>query len=114
VRAQQATHGKTRATPAARPAAGSGTVGTPLGTFVVTCYDLSGQTASGAMVGPGVVAVDPTVIPLGSHIYVQGAGQRTALDTGGAIKGRRLDIWAPSYGQCMDWGVQSQPVWLEG
>lgn len=85
-----------------------------LGTFVVTCYDLSGITASGAPVGPDTVAVDPSVIPLGSHMYVQGAGYRVALDTGGAIKGRRLDIWAPTYAQCADWGVQSRSVWLEG
>jgi 3D (Asp-Asp-Asp) domain-containing protein len=60
------------------------------------------------------VAVDPSVIPLGTHMYVQGAGQRIALDTGGAIKGRHLDIWAPSYAYCMNWGAQHQSVWLEG
>ncbi len=63
---------------------------------MVTCYDLGGMTASGAPVGSGTVAVDPSVVLLGSHIYVEGAGQRIALDTGGAVKGRRLDIWAPT------------------
>ncbi len=90
------------------------TVGRPLGTFVVTCYHLGGRTASGAQVGPETVAVDPAVIPLGTRIYVAGAGRRVAEDTGGAIKGRRLDIWAPSYSQCANWGVQSRSVWIQG
>jgi 3D (Asp-Asp-Asp) domain-containing protein len=47
-------------------------------------------------------------------MYVQGAGQRIALDTGGAIKGRHLDIWAPTYAQCVNWGAQIRSVWLEG
>jgi 3D (Asp-Asp-Asp) domain-containing protein len=97
-----------------QPAASSSQPGRPLGTFLVTCYDLAGITASGAPVGPEAVAVDPSIIPLGSHMYVQGAGNRIALDTGGAIKGRHLDIWAPSYTQCVDWGAQQRPVWLEG
>jgi 3D (Asp-Asp-Asp) domain-containing protein len=85
---------------------------TALGTFVATCYDLSGITASGAPVGPSTIAVDPSVIPLGSHLYILGVGYRIAQDTGGAIKGRRLDIWAPTYGQCASWGVESVQVWL--
>jgi 3D (Asp-Asp-Asp) domain-containing protein len=88
--------------------------GNPLGTFVVTCYDLSGTTASGAQVGPQTVAVDPSVIPLGSRLYVDGAGTRIAQDTGGAIVGRRLDLWASSQSQCQTWGVQSRQVWLQG
>lgn len=85
----------------------------PLGTFIVTCYDLGGTTATGAPVGPETVAVDPSVIPLGSRILVEGAGQRIAEDTGGLIRGNRLDIWAPSYAACADWGVQPRQVWLE-
>ena len=101
--------------PVRRPETTTATgVGKPLGSFVVTCYDLGGRTASGAPVGPETVAVDPAVIPLGTHIYVEGAGRRVAEDTGGAIKGRRLDIWASSYSQCANWGVQSRPVWIQG
>jgi len=85
--------------------------GVPLGTFVVTCYDLEGRTATGAAVGPETVAVDPSVIPLGTHLYVQGAGTRIASDTGAAIRGRRLDIWEPSAGQCTAWGVEYRQVW---
>jgi 3D (Asp-Asp-Asp) domain-containing protein len=92
----------------------SGPAGRPIGTFLVTCYDINGTTASGAHTSTLTVAVDPSVIPLGSHIYVDGAGPRIAQDTGGAIVGRRLDIWAPSYAQCAAWGAQDRQVWLQG
>jgi 3D (Asp-Asp-Asp) domain-containing protein len=85
-----------------------------LGTFVVTCYDLTGTTASGSQAGPGSVAVDPSVIPLGTRIVVGGAGTFVADDTGGAIVGHRLDIWEGTAADCANWGVQSQPVWLAG
>jgi 3D (Asp-Asp-Asp) domain-containing protein len=87
--------------------------GTDLGTFVVTCYDLRGGTASGAQAGPETVAVDPSVIPLGSRIYIDGVGVRIAQDTGGAIVGHRLDIWEPTYADCENWGVQDRTVWLQ-
>ncbi len=98
---------------AGNSAAVAGPMGEALGTFVVTCYDLGGSTATGVGVNSATVAVDPSVIPLGTHIYVDGAGSRIAQDTGGAIKGRRLDIWEPSYGQCAAWGVQSRQVWIQ-
>lgn len=103
-------------TTAAPVATGSAEVlsaqGRSLGTFVVTCYDLQGRTASGAPTGMETVAVDPRVIPLGTQLYVDGAGERIAEDTGGAIKGRRLDIWEPTYAQCSAWGVETRQVWL--
>lgn len=83
----------------------------PLGTFMVTCYDLYGTTASGAQAGPESVAVDPSVIPLGTHIYVPGIGERTADDTGGLIIGDHIDIWEPTYAQCADWGVRELPIY---
>ncbi len=73
---------------------------------MVTCYDLYGHTADGAVAGMESVAVDPSVIPLGSTIYVPGIGERTADDTGGMIIGNHIDIWEPSYGQCANWGVR--------
>ena len=82
-----------------------------LGTFMVTCYDLAGVTATGAIAGPESVAVDPSVIPLGTRIYVQGVGMRTADDTGGAIIGNHIDIWEPAYTTCADWGVQEKAVY---
>ena len=82
-----------------------------LGNFLVTCYDLSGLTKSGAMAGPQSAAVDPGVIPLGTQIYVDGVGVRTADDTGGAIVGDHVDIWEPTFGQCAEWGAQQRSVY---
>jgi 3D (Asp-Asp-Asp) domain-containing protein len=69
-----------------------------------TCYDLRGHTATGAPVGWGVVATDPSVIPTGSHLYVPGYGRATALDTGSAIVGAGIDVWMPTGAQCAAWG----------
>jgi 3D (Asp-Asp-Asp) domain-containing protein len=98
--------------PHEHPAGRQGPLGRSfLGTFLVTCYDLTGPTATGAVAGPESVAVDPSVVPLGTHIYIDGVGPRTADDTGGAIIGKRLDIWEPSYWACAEWGVQERAVY---
>jgi 3D (Asp-Asp-Asp) domain-containing protein len=89
---------------------GEGTRGF-LGTFTLTCYALGGHTATGRPVSEEVVAVDPRVIPLGTRIYIGGVGVRTASDTGGAIRGNRLDIWMPSVAACREFGVQHRPVY---
>ena len=91
----------------------TGPQGRALGAFVVTCYDLEGRTATGAYTNSSTVAVDPSVIPLGSRIYVAGVGTRIAEDTGGAIVGRRLDIWEPTAADCAAWGVQDRDVSIE-
>ena len=52
----------------------------------------SGRTATGLKIGHGVVAVDPKYIPLGTRLYVEGYGYAVAADTGGAIKGNRIDL----------------------
>jgi 3D (Asp-Asp-Asp) domain-containing protein len=74
-----------------------------------TCYDLSGQTATGMPVGQGVVAVDPSVIPLGTRMYVPGYGNGVAADVGGGIKGDVIDLWMqPS--QCSSWGRRTVTI----
>jgi 3D (Asp-Asp-Asp) domain-containing protein len=60
--------------------------------------------ANGASLVYGVVAVDPRVIPIGTKLYVEGYGFAYAADTGGAIKGNRIDLCMSSRGACMDWG----------
>jgi len=75
-----------------------------------TAYCLRGYTASGTYVGPGTVAVDPRVIPLGTRLYVSGYGYATARDTGGAIRGNKIDVWFPSLGQCYQWGYRNVTV----
>ncbi len=85
--------GQDQAEPAAAPAPPR-----PGGTMSVsaTGYCLRGTTATGLPVGPGIVAVDPTVIPLGTRMTVPGYGEGVAADIGGAIKGARIDVWIAS------------------
>jgi peptidoglycan DL-endopeptidase CwlO len=78
-------------------------------TVSATCYDLSGHTATGMPVGHGVVAVDPSVIPLGTRMYVPGYGNGVAADVGGAIKGDIIDLWmTPS--ECAAWGRRTVTI----
>jgi 3D (Asp-Asp-Asp) domain-containing protein/peptidoglycan hydrolase CwlO-like protein len=78
-------------------------------TVSATCYDLQGRTATGMPVGPGVVAVDPSVIPLGSRMSIPGYGNGVAADTGGGIQGATIDLWmTPS--QCASWGRRTVTI----
>ena len=74
-----------------------------------TCYDLPGTTATGMPVGPGVVAVDPSVIPLGSRMNVPGYGNGVAADVGSGIKGAVIDLWMPQ-AQCASWGRRTVTI----
>ena len=76
-----------------------------------TCYDLPGTTATGMPVGPGVVAVDPSVIPLGTRMYIPGYGNGVAADVGGAIKGAIIDLWMTP-AQCARWGRRTVTITL--
>ncbi|ELP7532988.1 resuscitation-promoting factor [Listeria monocytogenes] len=57
-----------------------------------------------------VIAVDPSVIPLGSKVYVEGYGQAIAADTGGAIKGNKIDVHLNSVQEANNWGVKQVKV----
>ena len=81
-------------------------------TVTATGYSLGGTTATGLPVGFGVVAVDPSVIPLGTHMTVPGYGEAVAADTGGAIVGATIDLWFPSTAQAMAWGRRTVTVSL--
>jgi 3D (Asp-Asp-Asp) domain-containing protein/peptidoglycan hydrolase CwlO-like protein len=74
-----------------------------------TCYDLPGHTATGMPVGWGVVAVDPTVIPLGTKLYIPGYGNGVAADVGGGIKGRIIDLWMTP-ASCASWGRRTVTI----
>lgn len=79
-----------------------------------TAYNIPGGiTATGDAVRWGVIAVDPRVIPLGTHLYVEGYGEATALDTGGAIKGNRIDLYMNSWDAAVSWGVRDVIVYVE-
>jgi 3D (Asp-Asp-Asp) domain-containing protein len=88
--------------------------------MIATAYSRSeeegtadGITASGTIVRPGVVAVDPEVIPLGTEIFIEGLGVFTAEDTGGDIKGNRLDIYFESREEAFEFGIQSVNVFIK-
>jgi 3D (Asp-Asp-Asp) domain-containing protein len=95
--------------PASAPAAVAG--GRTL-TVTITGYALPGRTATGIPVGWGVAAVDPSVIPLGTHISVPGYGDAVAADVGGAIVGSRVDLWFPTVAQASRWGLRTVTIAL--
>ena len=88
--------------------------GSRLLTVVATGYSLNGHTASGIPVGPGVVAVDASVIPLGTPLTIPGYGQGIAADTGGAIQGARIDLWFSSQAEALAWGTRTVTIAVGG
>jgi len=98
--------------------------------YVLTCnataYDLSaeenggyaGQTATGVPLDKGVIAVDPKVIPLGSRVYIEALdgswsyGYAVAADTGGAIKGKRVDLCYRTRSECIQFGRRPCRVYV--
>lgn len=86
--------------------AASGVV-VPAQTYSATAYSLRGRTASGQFVTRGLIAADPRVLPLGTRVRLdagQWSGEYLVADTGGAIKGRKIDIWTPSTREAMQFG----------
>ncbi|MGE7133236.1 ubiquitin-like domain-containing protein [Lysinibacillus xylanilyticus] len=78
--------------------------------YTPNCTGCSGISATGINLksnsGLKVIAVDPSVIKLGSKVWVEGYGTAIAGDTGGAIKGNRIDILVQSESQASNWGVR--------
>lgn len=78
-------------------------------TMEATAYAGDTITATGATPvrnpnGLSTIAVDPSIIPLGSKVYIPGYGEAIAEDTGGAIKGHRIDLFLNSENECINWG----------
>ena len=73
-------------------------------------YHLPGRTASGLLVGKGIVAVDPKVIPLLTRMHIPGYGPGIAADVGTAIKGRIIDLWMPSTAAARRWGRRTVTI----
>jgi 3D (Asp-Asp-Asp) domain-containing protein/LysM repeat protein len=82
--------------------------------YTAYCEGCSGTTATGidlkANPNKKVIAVDPSVIPLGSKVYVEGYGEAIAGDTGGAIKGNRIDVFIPSKKDAINFGVKQLEI----
>lgn len=77
-----------------------------------------GITATGTKAGPGTVAIDPSIIPFGTKLYVETTddipsyGFATAEDTGGAIVGNRIDLWHPSHEEALAFGRRQVKVYV--
>lgn len=73
-------------------------------------------TKSGEPVTPGVtIAADPAVIPLGTRIYIDGIGERVVQDTGGEIKGRKIDLAVESHQEAVEFSRKTAKIYiLEG
>lgn len=82
-------------------------------TYTATAYSLRGRTASGRPVSRGLIAADPSVLPLGTRVQVEAgsfSGEYLVADTGGAVKGRRIDIWTPSTREALQFGRRAVKV----
>ncbi len=82
--------------------------------FTASCGGCSGVTTTGinlqANPNMKVIAVDPSVIPLGSKVWVEGYGVAVAGDTGGAINGNRIDVHVADKSEASSWGVRTVEV----
>lgn len=92
-----------------------------IGNFQITHYcpcaicngRSDGLTATGTKLTPGrTIAVDPSVIPLGSTVWIEGYGTRIAEDTGGAIKGKHIDMLVSGHTEAYDKGVVYRDVYI--
>ena len=82
--------------------------------YTAYCEGCSGVTSTGIdlISNPNqkVIAVDPTVIPLGSRVWVEGYGEAIAGDIGGAIKGNKIDVFIPATQDALNWGSKTVTI----
>ena len=79
----------------------------PSSPYLATAYSLRGRTASGSKVGKGVIAADPRFLPPWSHVRLEAglySGDYLVADTGGSVRGRRVDIWTPTTREAFRFG----------
>jgi 3D (Asp-Asp-Asp) domain-containing protein len=87
--------------------------GASRGTFSASAYCFTGRMANGQGVRRGMIAADPRVLRMGSKVYInagQWSGVYTVGDTGGAIKGKRIDIWVPGCSEARRFGRRSVQI----
>jgi 3D (Asp-Asp-Asp) domain-containing protein len=102
----------TRSTDSQAAPAASVLVGPRTVTVTATGYSLPGHTSTGLPVSLGVVAVDPSVIPLGTRLTIPGYGEGVAADTGSAVRGLTIDLWFPTLARAMAWGKRTVTITL--
>jgi 3D (Asp-Asp-Asp) domain-containing protein len=76
-------------------------------TYTATAYSLRGRTASGQTVSRGLIAADLSVLPLGTRVRLEAgsfSGEYVVADTGGSVRGRRIDIWTPTAREALQFG----------
>ena len=82
--------------------------------YTAYCEGCSGTTANGTNLRANpnlkVIAVDPRVIPLGTKVWVEGYGEAIAADTGGAIKGNKIDVFIPDLNNAYEWGRRTVTI----
>jgi 3D (Asp-Asp-Asp) domain-containing protein len=75
--------------------------------FTATAYCLKGKTASGVMVRQGIIAADPKILPIGSLVKLKAgsySGTYVVADTGGRVRGRKIDLWLPKCSEAIRFG----------
>jgi 3D (Asp-Asp-Asp) domain-containing protein len=91
-------------------ASASNTIAAAAQRYVATAYSLPGRTASGMHVARGLIAADPSILPFGTRVRIEGgqySGEYVVADSGTAIKGRRIDVWMPSLREARHFGRRS-------
>lgn len=91
----------------------AGAAGVSKGSFTATAYCLKGRTAMGHGVRRGIIAADPRVLKLGSRVNLNAggySGQYLVSDTGGRIKGKKIDIWVASCAEARRFGRRTVSI----
>jgi len=87
--------------------------GASRGSFSASAYCFSGRTSMGHGVRRGLIAADPHVLPLGSKVFINAgpwSGTYLVSDTGGAIRGKKVDIWVPSCSEARKFGRRTVQI----
>ncbi len=90
-----------------KPEAADTAASLPVVSYTATAYSLRGRTANGGFVRRGVIAADRRVLPIGTRVRLEAgsySGEYVVADTGGAVRGRKIDIWVPSTSEAMRFG----------
>ncbi|MBD0372639.1 MAG: hypothetical protein ICV60_17475 [Pyrinomonadaceae bacterium] len=80
---------------------------TPPINYVATAYSLRGRGASGLGVRKGTIAADPRVLPFGTRVRLDAgpySGEYVVTDSGSAVKGNKIDVWVPTFGEACRFG----------
>ncbi len=79
----------------------------PPQSYIATAYSLPGRTASGRPVAKGIIAADTRVLPMGTRVRLDAgpySGEYVVADAGSAVKGRKIDLWVPTYREACRFG----------